>query len=83
MAGKILSTDFSARFSLISQERNQLETCMLSQKISFLILHRLVYNLSRKNAYLKSEIVEIGRFWAILAFSRFPSILSLRRGGGA
>ena len=24
-----------------------------------------MYNLSRKIAYLKSEIVEIGRFWAI------------------
>ena len=24
-----------------------------------------MYNMSRKSAYLKSEIVEIGRFWAI------------------
>ena len=38
---------------------------MLSQKISLVILRRLMYSLSRKIAYLKSEIVEIGRFWVI------------------
>ena len=52
-----------------------LQTCKLSQKISLVILHRLVYNLSRKFAYLKSEIVEFGRLWAIsgnfLDFFRF------------
>ena len=54
--------DFSTRFSSITQERNMLQICKLSQKICFVILHRLVYNLSRKFAYLKSEIVEFGRF---------------------
>ena len=38
---------------------------MLSQKIPLVILHRLVFNLTRKNVYLKSEIAEIGRLWAI------------------
>ena len=68
MAGEILSIDFSTRFPLISRERNQLETCMLSQKIPLFIWHRFVYNLSRKPAYLESEIVEFGRFWAIFGF---------------
>ena len=48
---------------------------MLSQKIPLVILHRLVYNLSRKIAYLKSQIVENGRLSAIsgrfLDFARF------------
>ena len=52
-----------------------LETINISQKISHVILHRLVYKLSRKMVYLKSELVEIGRFWAIsrlfLNFLRF------------
>ena len=39
-----------------------------------------MYSSGQKHAYLKSEIVEIGRFWAI---SGFFSILSLRKGGGA
>ena len=52
-------------FSSITQEREVLQICKLSQKIPFVILHRLMYNLSRKTAYLKSEIVEIRRFWAI------------------
>ena len=66
---------FSTRFSSITRDRNLLETFKLSQKISLVILHRLVYKLSRKVAYLKSEFVQIGRFWAIsmvfLDFLRF------------
>ena len=58
-----LVDDFSARFSSISRGRNMLQICKLSQKIPLTLLRRLVYNLSRKTAYLKSEIVEIGRFW--------------------
>ena len=67
--------DFSTRFSSITRERNMLQTSKLSQKNCFVILHRLVYKLSRKVLYLKSEIVEIGRYWAIfrvfLDFLRF------------
>ena len=52
-----------------------LQICKLSQKIPLTLLHRLVYNLSRKHAYLKSEMVEFGRFLAItgifLDFLRF------------
>ena len=55
--------DFSTRFSSIRRDRNMLETFKLSKKNPLIILHRLVYKLSRKVAYLKSELVEIGRFW--------------------
>ena len=44
------------------------ETCKLSQNISLVALHRLVYDLSRKFAYLKIEIVEFGRFGPFLGF---------------
>ena len=57
--------DFSTRFSSITRDGSMLETCNLSKKILLVILHRLMYTLSRKTAYLKSEIVEIRRFWAI------------------
>ena len=72
-----LFDDFSTRFSTITRDWNMLENCKLSQKIPLVILHRLVYNLSRKVAYLKSEFVKIGRFWVIsglfLDFVRFGS----------
>ena len=41
---------------------------MISQKIPLVILHRLMYNLSRKTGYLKSEIVEIGHFRTFCGF---------------
>ena len=56
---------------------------MLSQKNPLVILHRLIYNLSRKAAYLKSEIVENGRFWAISGlFLDFVRFCPGRWGGG-
>ena len=78
-----LVDDFSTRFSSITRERNQLQTCKLSQKMSFVILHRLMCNLSTKTAYLKSEFVEIGRFWTISAlFLDFPRFCPYEREAG-
>ena len=78
-----LVDDFSTRFSSITRERNQLQTCKLSQKNSFVILHRLMYTLSPKTAYLKSEIVEIGRFRTISAlFLDFPRFCRYEREAG-
>ena len=60
-----------------------LETFKLSQKIPLVILHRLVYKLGRKVAYLKSEFVKIGRFGAIsMVFSIFFDLVAMngRRG---
>ena len=59
---------FSTRFSSITREWNTLQVWELSQKISFAILRRLVYDISGNNAYLKSEIGQNGRFWCILGF---------------
>ena len=72
--------DYLLRFSLIARERNSLQTWKLSQKIPLVILHRLVYNLLRKIAFLKSEIAKIGRLRPFLGFF---SILSLQMRGGA
>ena len=83
MGRQNLVDDFSTRFSLITQERNQLQTCKLSQKIFLVILHRLMYNLSPKTADLKSEIVEIGRFGTISAlFLDFPRFCRYEREAG-
>ena len=54
--------EFSIGFSLITRERSVLQTCQLAQKIINAILHRMVYNLSGIEQYLKSPFGEIGRF---------------------
>ena len=74
-AGEISWTDFSIGFSLITREAYILQVWKMSQKISFAILRRMVYNSRAKSSYLKSKNDDIGRFCAILGlfldFSRF------------
>ena len=67
-------TDFSTGFSLITREPYTLQTYKLSQKIPLAIPRRLNYIVTRNNAYLKSEVGEIGHFRVI---SGFFTLLSL------
>ena len=74
MVSSIQQAVYQRSFLSITRERNTLKNYNLSQKIPLAILHRMVSSLTRKNAYLESEIGEIGHFRTI---SVFLTILSL------
>ena len=82
-AGEISWTDFSTGFSLITRESYILQVWKMSQKISFVILRRMVYKFRAKHCYLKSENDEVGRFCAIWGFFSISPDFDATNGGMA